>query len=76
MRDFIQARFDERRPHSHTADRWTVDRPAEHDGPERAEVVAALPERLARALTAGRLVLLGPVGRAVLRPGAGVTKPC
>ncbi|WP_439681672.1 3'-5' exonuclease [Embleya sp. MST-111070] len=68
--------------YSHSADRWTVDWPAARGGPERAEVLAAMPERLARALTAGRLVLLGPVGRvmhwaqAALRPGKGAVLDC
>ncbi|SOD66954.1 DNA polymerase III, epsilon subunit [Streptomyces zhaozhouensis] len=63
---------------SETADRWTVDWPRTGGGPTRGEVAAALPTRLARAVVARRLVLLGPVGETMhwawrmLHPGTAV----
>ncbi len=68
--------------YSHAADRWTVDWPAINGGPTRDEVARSLPPRLDRAVTARRLVLLGPVGQtmhwaaAMLRPGAAVVLDC
>lgn len=68
--------------YSRTADRWTVDWPAIDGGPTRDEVLRLLPPRLARAATARRLVLLGPVGQvmhwaaAMLRPDAAVVLDC
>lgn len=69
--------------HSRVADRWTVDwAPLPSGGPDAGEVAALLPGRLARALQAHRLVLLGPVGQtmhwahAMTRPGAAVVIDC
>ncbi|MEU0213918.1 exonuclease domain-containing protein [Streptomyces sp. NPDC006265] len=62
--------------YSAAADRWTLDWAPAHDGgPSRGEVMALLPLRLARAVDAQRVVLLGPVGQTMhwahdmLQPG-------
>ncbi|GLF98163.1 3'-5' exonuclease [Streptomyces yaizuensis] len=62
--------------YSSRADQWTLDWEPRPEGPEREHVRQLLPDRLARAVDAGRLVLLGPVGQtmhwahAMTRPGA------
>ncbi|MCG7523998.1 3'-5' exonuclease [Streptomyces sp. OfavH-34-F] len=69
--------------YSRTADCWTVDwAPLPQGGPDREEVVAVLPVRLARAVDARRLVLLGPVGetmhwaQAMTQPGVACVIDC
>ncbi|MEV6421666.1 3'-5' exonuclease [Streptomyces sp. NPDC051662] len=69
--------------YSHTADCWTLDwAPLPQGGPHREEVAAALPARLARAVDARHLVLLGPVGatihwaHAMTQPGVACVIDC
>lgn len=69
--------------YSRTADCWTVDwAPLPHGGPHREEVAAALPTRLARAVDARHLVLLGPVGTTMhwahetMQPGVACVIDC
>ncbi|MFJ9574523.1 3'-5' exonuclease [Streptomyces bacillaris] len=69
--------------YSRTADCWTVDwAPLAQGGPHREEVAAVLPARLARAVDARHLVLLGLVGEtmhwahAMTQPGVACVIDC